>query len=86
MVGYDEYEKGYNLFDSLSQNTFIERRVQFKEELMPELELAPVECSSPPQQDDVSDEYFYDICDIYDSDISEYDYYYHVSPIRPKWV
>ena len=48
MVGYDEYSKGYNLFDALSQNTFIERSVQFKEEVIPHIELAPEECSSPP--------------------------------------
>ena len=47
MVGYYEYTKGYNLFYSSSQKTFIERSVQFNEELMPELELAPGECSNP---------------------------------------
>ena len=83
MVGYDEYSRGYRLFDPSYSNTFIERSVQFKEELMPELELAPGECSSPPPQDDVSDEYFYDI---YDYDMDEYYYYVHVSPIRPKWA
>ena len=70
MVGYAEYAKEYNLFYPSSQNTFIERSVQFKEELMLELELSLGEWSTPPPQDDVSDEYF---SDIYDSDMDEYD-------------
>ena len=61
MVGYDEYEKGYNIFYTSSQNTFIERSVQFEEELKTELELALGECSSPPHQDDASDDYIYEI-------------------------
>ena len=85
VVGYAEYSNGYNLFDPSSQNTFIERSVQFEEELMPELELAPRECSTPPLQDDVSDESISDIYNIYDSHITEYDDEYHGSPIRPKW-
>ena len=48
--------------------------MQFEEELMPELELAPGECSHPPLQDYVSDAFIYDIYHIYDSDISKYDY------------
>ena len=72
---------GFN--NSSSQNTFIERSEQFEEELMPELELALVEHSHHLHQDDVSDEFHYDI---YDSDIAEYDEEYHGSPIRPKWV
>ena len=66
MVGYDLYGNLYNIFDPSSQNTFIERSVQFEEELLPELELAPGECSSHPPQDDVSDEY---VSDIYDSNM-----------------
>ena len=56
MVGYAEYAKGYKLFYSSLQKTFIERSVQFEEELMPELELAPWEQYHPPIQDDSSDE------------------------------
>ena len=57
--------------------------MQFEEELMPELELAPRECSSPPQQDDASDEYFSDISD---SDINEEDDDDDNGfPIHPKW-
>ena len=67
MVGYSEYEKWYKLVYPSSQNTFIERSVQFEEEPMPEPKLAPGESSNPPLQDDVSDEY---ISDIYDSYIS----------------
>ena len=57
--------------------------MQFEEELMPELELAPGECCSPPPQDDVSDGYFYYI---YDSDMDEYYVSEHESPTRPKWA
>ena len=56
MVGYDKYSNGYNLFYPSSHNTFIERSVQFKEELMQEVELAQGECSHPPLHDDVSDD------------------------------
>ena len=59
--------------------------VQFKEQLMPEIELAPGECSSPPLQDDVSDEFISDISDIYDYDIDEDDNEDYGSPIWPKW-
>jgi len=41
MVGYAEDAKGYNIFDPSSQIPFIEISVQFEEELMAELELAP---------------------------------------------
>ena len=54
---YFEDEKGYNLFDPSSQKTFIERSVQFEENLMQETELAQGECSHPPLHDDVSDDY-----------------------------
>ena len=56
MVGYYEYENGYKLFDPSSHKTFIERSVQFKEDIMQETELAHRECSHPPLHDDVSDE------------------------------
>ena len=82
MVGYVEYEKGYKLFDPSSQNTLIERSVQFEEELMEETEFAQGGCSHPPLQDDVSDDY---ISDIFYSNIYEYDDSYHGSPIHPKW-
>ena len=48
MVGYVEYKKGYKLFYPSTQNTFIERSVQFEEEVILYLELALGECSSPP--------------------------------------
>ena len=60
MVGCSKYENGYNLFDPSSHKTFIERIVQFEEELMQETELVKGECSHPPLNDDVSDDYFYD--------------------------
>ena len=41
MVVYAEDARGYNLFYPSSQNTFIEISMQFEEELMAELELAP---------------------------------------------
>ena len=37
MVGYAEYAKGYKLFDPSSHNKFIERSVQFEEDLMHKL-------------------------------------------------
>ena len=67
MVGYAEYAKGYKLFYPSSQNTFIERSVQFEEELMEETEFSQGECSHPPLQDDVSDEFISDISSISDS-------------------
>ena len=70
MVVYAEYEKGYKLFDPSSQNNFIEMSVQFKEELMEETKFAQGECSNPPLQDDVSDEFIFDIFDISDSYIA----------------
>ena len=82
MVRYGEYTKGYKLFDSSTQNTFIERSVQFEEEIILDVELAPRACSSPQHQDDVSDDSIYDISD---SDMAEYDVSEHDSPTRPKW-
>ena len=58
MFGYSEYAKGYKLFDPSSQKTFIERSVQFEEDLMQETELDHGECSHPPLHDDVNDESF----------------------------
>ena len=86
MVGYGEDTKVHNLFDPSNQNTFIEISVQFEKEVIPDLELALGECSSPPPQDDVKDEYFLIFSDIYDYDMSEDDYYGHFSPIWPKGV
>ena len=60
MVGYAEYANRYKIFDPSSQTTFIERIVQFREELIEDTKLAHGECSHPPLHDDVSDEYFYD--------------------------
>ena len=77
MVGYYEYGKVYNIFYPSSQNTFIERAIQFKKELMQETELAHGECSHPPLHDDVSDESFYDFYDMHSD---------HDSPIWPKWA
>ena len=68
------------LFDPLSHNTFIERSVQFEEQLMEETEFAKGECSHPPLQYDVSYDFIYDIFYIAEDDDS-----YHVSPICPKW-
>ena len=72
MVGYDEYSKGYKLFDPSSEKKFIERSVQVEEDLMQETELAHGECSHHPLHDDVSDESFSDFFDfdIYD-DVDE---------------
>ena len=56
MVGYGKDTKGYNLFDTSTLNTFIERSVQFEEEIIPDFELASRECSSPHQHDDVSND------------------------------
>ena len=47
MFSYSEEKKGYNLFDTSTLKTFIERSVQFEEEPIPDFELAPGECSSP---------------------------------------
>ena len=68
IVGCGEETKGYKLFDTSTLKTFIERSVQFEEEPIPDFELAPGECSSPQQFDDVSD----DSCSIF-SDINKYD-------------
>ena len=57
--------------------------MQFEEEVIPDFELAPGECSSPQHQDDTSDD---SISDISDSDMDEYDVSEHESPTRPKWA
>ena len=85
MVVYVEYVNGYNLFDPSYHKTFIERSVQFKEDPMQEFELVKGDCSHPPLNDDVSDDYLsnFSDCDIQDE---YYDMHaYHDSPIRPKW-
>ena len=60
--------------------------MRFEEEPMQEIELVKGDCSHPPLNDDVSDDYLYDFSD---SDI-EYEYndmnLYHDSPISPKWL
>ena len=43
LVVYFEETKGYNLFDTSTHKTFIERSVQFKEEIIAYFELAPRE-------------------------------------------
>ena len=86
MVGYSEYEKGYNLFYHSSHKIFIKISVQFEEEHMQEVELVEGGFSHPPLNDDVSDVY---LSDFYDSDMEdEYDemHSYHGSPIRPNWA
>ena len=86
MVGYFEYEKGYNLFYPSPQKKFIKRSVQFEEEPMQEIELAQGECSNPPLHDDVSNDSSYDFSDS-DIDYDDDDMHsYHESPIRPKWA
>ena len=55
MVGYGEETNGYNIFDTSTLDTFIERSVQFEEEPIPDFELALGECSSPQHLDEVSD-------------------------------
>ena len=71
MVGYDEYAKGYKLFDPLSQEKIIEINVQFEEEPMQEVKLVEGDCSHPLFNDDVSD---VSISHFYDSDMED-EYY-----------
>ena len=56
--------------------------MQFEEEIIPDFELAPRECSSPQHQDDVSDDSLFDI---FDSEMAEDDVSEHDTPSRPKW-
>ena len=55
MVAYGEETKGYNLFDTSTLKTFVERSAKFEEEPIPDFELAPGDCSSPQPFEDVSD-------------------------------
>ena len=80
MVGYCEETKGYNLFYTSILNTFIERSVQFEEEIIPDFELAPGEFSSPQHHDDSNSDFF----DNYDNEMDGYEIYLHDSPSRPK--
>ena len=43
MVGNGEDTMGYKIFDTSTHKTFIEMSVQFKEEIIPDFELAPGE-------------------------------------------
>ena len=56
MVGYAEDTNVYKLFYTSTLKTFIEKIVQFEEEIIPYFELAPRECSSPQHHDDVSND------------------------------
>ena len=86
MVGYAEYAKGYNLLDPSSHKILIERSVQLEEETMQEIKLVKGECSHPPLNDDVSDDYFSDFSDSYIEDDYDDMHAYHDSPLMPKWV
>ena len=86
MVGYGEDTKCYKIFDTSTLKTFVEISVQFVEEPIPYFELAPRECSSLQQFDDVSD----DSCSVF-YDIPEYymvvdEIFVDESPSRPKWA
>ena len=85
MVGYGEEKNGYNLFETSTLKTFIERSVQFEEEPIPDFELAPRECSSPQHLDEVS----YDSCSTFsdnsDNDMDVYEIFFDQSPLQPKW-
>ena len=86
MVVNGEDTKVYNLFDTSTLNTFIERSVQFKKEIIPYFELAPGECYSPQHHDDVSNDSIFYFSDIFDNEVAEYDIYVCESPLRPKWA
>ena len=86
MVGYGQDKKCYKIFETSTLKTFVERSVQFEEEPIPDFELAPRECSSPQQFDDVSNDscsVFYDIHEYY---MYVYEIYVYESPSRPKWA
>ena len=72
--------QSYKLFDTSTLKTFIERSVQFEEEIIPYFELAPGECSSPPHHDDVSDDSNYDFYNNSDNYMAEYEISVHDSP------
>ena len=84
MVGYGEETKGYNIFYASTHKTFIQRSVQFEEDIIPDLELAPGERSSPQHHDDVSNYSSSDFSDNYDNDMAEDEISVHESPSRPK--
>ena len=56
MVGYGEETKAYKHFDTSTCKNFVERSVKFKEEPIPDFELALGDRSSPQPFEDVSDE------------------------------
>ena len=60
--------------------------MQFEEEPIPYFELAPGECSSPQQFDDVSDDSCYVFFDMSDNNMSIDDIVLNDSPSRPKWA
>ena len=80
MVGYCEETKGYNLFYISILKTFIERSVQFEEEIIPDFELTPWECSSPQHHDDVSNDSSSDFYDNSNNHMDQYEIYVHESP------
>ena len=86
MVGYGGDTKGFNLYDTSTGKTFVERSVKFEEEPIPDFELAPWDCSSPQPLEDVSD----DTCSVYsnNSDLNVAKYYISIdeSPSRTKWA
>ena len=71
MFGYGEDTKGYKIFYKSTHKNFIERSVQFEEEIIPDFELAPGECSSPQHHDDVSNDSRSDFYDSSDNDMSD---------------
>ena len=77
MVGSGENRKDYNIFDMSTLKTFIERSVQFEEEIIPYFELPSRECSSPQHHDDVSNDSSSDFSNNSDNEMDEYDIYLH---------
>ena len=59
--------------------------MQFEEEQIPDFELAPGECSSPQQFDDVSDDSCCVLYDIPEDDMVLDGIFVDDSPSRPKW-
>ena len=86
MFGYGEDTKGYKLFDIFIFRTFVERSVKFEEEPIPYFKHALGECSSPQPFEDVSDDEFSILSDIYDKNVSEDHISVYDSPYRPKWA
>ena len=60
--------------------------MQFEEEIIPDFELAPGECSSPQHHDEVSNNARSIFSDNSDNDMAEYEISVHESPSRPKWA